>query len=249
MRVLQVRSSLAASGSALVVVLAALAFSTSLTGSSLGVGIACGLVLAGAVAGGAAHAGVVSLGPADVVTLARAMLVCAVAALVADALLGEPVVVPLVLLAVLALTLDAVDGWVARRTGTVSAFGARFDGEVDALLLLVLSGYVAPRFGLWVLTIGTMRYLFWAAGWLGPWLRGRLPYRYWRKVVTATQGIVLVVAVAEVAPMALTRAALVVALILLAESFGRDIVWLWAHRCNAPFETVRPGRPVEGSRR
>ena len=47
----------------------------------------------------------------------------------------------------MALLLDAVDGGVARRTGTVSGFGARFDMEVDAFLILVLSGYVAGRLG------------------------------------------------------------------------------------------------------
>ena len=35
--------------------------------------------------------------------------------------------------------LDAVDGHVARRTGTATAFGARFDMEVDAFLIVVLS--------------------------------------------------------------------------------------------------------------
>ena len=71
----------------------------------------------------------------------------------------------------MALALDAVDGWVARRTGTVSALGARFDMEVDAFLILVLSGYVAPTLGGWVLAIGLMRYAFVAAGWVLPWLR------------------------------------------------------------------------------
>ena len=42
-----------------------------------------------------------------------------------------------------ALALDGVDGQVARRTGTVSALGARFDMEVDAFLVLVLSVHVA----------------------------------------------------------------------------------------------------------
>ena len=46
-------------------------------------------------------------------------------------------------LAVVALALDAVDGRVARRTGTVSPFGARLDGEADAFLMLVLSVHVA----------------------------------------------------------------------------------------------------------
>ena len=35
--------------------------------------------------------------------------------------------------------LDGVDGWLARRSGIASAFGARFDMEIDALLILVLA--------------------------------------------------------------------------------------------------------------
>ncbi len=55
-----------------------------------------------------------------------------------------------------------------------------------------------------MLAIGVARYAFAAAGWVLPWMRGQLPPRYWRKVVTATQGIVLTVAAAAVAPLWLT---------------------------------------------
>ena len=145
----------------------------------------------------------------------------------------------LVTLTVVALVLDAVDGWVARRTGTASPLGAHFDGEVDAFLILVLSVYVARSAGAWVLAIGAARYAFLAAGWLLPWMREPLPPRYWRKVVAATQGIVLAIAAADVLPLALTQAALVVALALLAESFGRDVWWLWSHRHAAHAESRR----------
>ena len=64
----------------------------------------------------------------------------------------------LVSLATVALVLDAVDGWVARRTRTTGMFGARFDAEVDAFLILVLSVYVARSVGAWVLAIGVARY-------------------------------------------------------------------------------------------
>src|SRR5262249_28198063 len=57
--------------------------------------------------------------------------------------------------------------------------------------------------------------------------------RYWRKVVCATQGVVLTVAASGVLPPALTRAALAGALALLAESFGRDVGWLWRRRRGA----------------
>jgi phosphatidylglycerophosphate synthase len=228
---LSVRSGAAVGLIAQVVLLAALALTVGLSFSGWLVGLACGVVLNVAVARGLARGGTEALlGPADLVTLTRATLACGVAALVADSYLGQPAAAALVALAVVALVLDAVDGWVARRTATSSRFGMRFDGEVDAFLILVLSVYVARSVGWWVLVIGVMRYAFALAGWGLPWLRRRLPPRYWRKVVAATQGIVLTVAAADVAPDWLTVGALLVALVLLSESFGRDVWWLWSHR-------------------
>jgi len=136
----------------------------------------------------------------------------------------------LVSLTVVALVLDAVDGWVARRTETESTLGGLFDGEVDAFLILVLSVYVARSAGAWVLAIGLARYAFLVAGWLLPWMGGTLPPRYWRKVVAATAGVTLTLAVPEVLPLLLTNALLAVSLGLLAESFGRDVGWLWRRR-------------------
>lgn len=224
----------AASLAGLLLVLGALAPTVGLGLSAVAVGVVCGGVLGVALPRGLARAGSHSLGPGDLVTLTRATLACALAALVADALLRAPAHTTLVTLTVVTLALDAVDGPVARRTGTVSPFGARFDGEADAFLMLVLSVYLAPLAGPWVLAIGAARYLFGAAGWVWPWMRGQLPFRYWRKVVTAVQGIVLGAAVAEVLPPLLRDVALVAALALLAESFGRDVVWLWRRRHGSP---------------
>jgi len=61
-------------------------------------------------------------------------------------------------------------------------------------------------------------------------MRRQLPPRFWRKVVTAAQGIALTVAAADVTPSWLTTIGLLVALALLAESFGRDVLWLWRRR-------------------
>jgi len=179
---------------------------------------------------GRAYWGGDRLGPADWVTLVRAALAAAVAVLVTHSLADRVPVVLLVSLASVALVLDWVDGQVARRTGTTSALGARLDGEVDAFLILVLSVYVARFAGAWVLAIGAARYAFLLAGYALPWLRAPLPPRHWRKVVCATQGIVLTVAAARVLPRDVADAALLAALALLAESFGRDVWWLWRHR-------------------
>jgi phosphatidylglycerophosphate synthase len=168
-------------------------------------------------------------GPADCVTLARATLAFGVAALIAHSFAQAAPRTLLVALSAFALVLDAVDGWVARRTRT-TAQGARFDAEVDAFLILVLSVYVARSAGAWVLAIGAARYAFLFAGWGLPWLREPLPPRYWRKVVATTQGIVLTVTAADVLPLAVTHVALAAALILLAESFGRDVWWLCGNR-------------------
>ncbi|WP_448004264.1 CDP-alcohol phosphatidyltransferase family protein [Agromyces bauzanensis] len=164
-------------------------------------------------------------GWANVVTAIRSAVVAVITGLVAASFV-EPIPVPLLIgLTVPALALDAVDGWVARRTRSATELGARFDMEVDAFLLLALSGYVAQMFGPWVLAIGLMRYVFVAAGWVLPWLRLQLPPRYWRKVVTAVQGIALTVAASGILPE-FAGVLVGVALALLVESFGRDVVWL-----------------------
>jgi phosphatidylglycerophosphate synthase len=169
-------------------------------------------------------------GPASWVTLARATLAVGVATLAADSFTHDTPVALLVTLAAVALGLDAADGWVARRTGTATTLGARFDGEVDAFLILALSVYVAPAYGAWVLAIGAARYVFGVGEWLLPWMRAPLPPRRWRRLVAATQGIVLTVAAAGVLPRALTQALLVVALFLLAASVGQCVWWLWRRR-------------------
>jgi phosphatidylglycerophosphate synthase len=240
---LAVRSGPAVGLTALVALLAALGMTVGLGGLGWVVGLACGVVLNTAVAGGVARNGVTALGPADLVTLSRATLACGVAALIADSFVRPPAVTTLVALAVVALVLDAIDGRIARHTRTTSTFGARFDGEVDAFLMLVLSVYVARDVGGWVLAIGGMRYAFAVAGWAVPWLRRQLPPRYWRRVVTAVQGVVLTVAAADLLPPWVTEAGLIAALALLAESFGRDVWWLWRHRRAEPVvATGRPGR-------
>jgi phosphatidylglycerophosphate synthase len=211
-----------------VVLLGALAATTGLGAGGWLVGVTAAAAGSTALAIGLTRHHRDLLGPADVVTLVRGLLGCGVAALAADSLTGPDPVAALVGLSAVALVLDAVDGWVARRTGTASPLGARFDLEVDAFLILVLSGYVGQATGWWwVLAIGAARYLFVAARLALPWLAGSAPPRRWCKVVAAVQGVVLTVAAADVLPARAAQVALVVALVLLAESFGREVWQLW----------------------
>ncbi|MEV6840569.1 CDP-alcohol phosphatidyltransferase family protein [Streptomyces sp. NPDC051133] len=168
-----------------------------------------------------------SFGPANRVTLGRATLVGGVTALVADSFESTPPVTVLVGLTAVALLLDGVDGKVARRTGTSTALGARFDMEVDAFLILVLSVYVSMQLGPWVLLIGGMRYAFVAAARVAPWLNAPLPPSFARKTVAAVQGIALLLAGAELLPHGVNLAIALLALGSLVWSFGRDVRWLW----------------------
>ena len=234
---------LAAGAGVQVVLLAALSAGVGLGPVGWLAGIAYTLVYSTLLAAAIRRARADTLGPADLVTLARAVLVGGVTALVVDRLfsgdtdvVATPVVATLVVTATVALVLDAVDGQVARRRGTASALGARFDMEVDAFLILVLSVHVAVLVGPWALAIGAMRYGFVAASWMMPWMRSALPTRYSGKAVAALQGIVLVVVTAEVLPHPLAVALVSTALALLAWSFGRDVAWLWrnARRLRPP---------------
>ncbi|MEU0054302.1 CDP-alcohol phosphatidyltransferase family protein [Streptomyces sp. NPDC006309] len=179
-----------------------------------------------------------SFGPANRVTLGRTTLVGGVTALVADSFESAPPVTLMAALTAVALLLDGVDGKVARRTGTSSALGARFDMEVDAFLILVLSVYVSTRLGPWVLLIGGMRYAFVAAARLAPWLNAPLPPSFARKTVAALQGICLLVAGAQLLPPPANLAVVLLALGSLVWSFGRDVVWLWRNARTVTEEAV-----------
>jgi phosphatidylglycerophosphate synthase/uncharacterized membrane protein YbhN (UPF0104 family) len=60
------------------------------------------------------------------------------------------------------LLLDVVDGWLARRSGLSGEFGARYDIEADALLVLALGVLLHHRglAGPWVILAGAWRYLY-----------------------------------------------------------------------------------------
>ncbi|MFI7402008.1 CDP-alcohol phosphatidyltransferase family protein [Streptomyces sp. NPDC049541] len=167
-----------------------------------------------------------SFGPANRVTLGRATLVGGVTALVADSFESSPPVTALVGLTAVALILDGVDGKVARATGTSTPLGARFDMEVDAFLILVLSVYVSMQLGPWVLLIGGMRYAFVAAARVWPWLNASLPPSTARKTVAAMQGVCLLLAASGYLPSMASLAVVVLALASLIWSFGRDVLWL-----------------------
>ncbi len=171
-------------------------------------------------------------GPADRITLARSVLVLFLATLTGFPELLRDFAWFYVLLGLAALIMDGADGHVARRTGTASAFGARFDMELDAffILTLCLALMVLGKAGPWVLLIGLMRYGFVIAGWCWNWLNRPLPESFRRKTVCVWQMVTLMVALLPPVPDMFTHATLMVALGLLAGSFAIDIRYLYLQR-------------------
>ena len=122
------------------------------------------------------------------------------------------------------LLLDGVDGWIARQTCTESAFGARFDMEVDAAFILVLCGLLwslelAPG---WVFAIGLMRYIFVAASRLSPALKAPLATSMRRKIICVIQILSLIVCLHPAIGRDAAEVILLAALLLLILSFAKD---------------------------
>jgi phosphatidylglycerophosphate synthase len=167
-------------------------------------------------------------GLANWITLARAFLVALIAGVIGE----EPrpdIALAAIALGIIATALDGVDGRVARRTHTESAFGARFDMEVDALLIQVLAilAWRYDKAGAWVLLSGLMRYIFLDAGWLWRWLQRPLPPSLLRKAICAIQIAGLLVALLPAVQPPASIAVAAVSLAILTYSFLVDTVWLW----------------------
>jgi phosphatidylglycerophosphate synthase len=169
-----------------------------------------------------------TLGPANRVTLGRAVLVALVAGALAAPAWVQQHAPWVAATAGVALALDGVDGWVARRWRCASAFGARFDMELDAFLILVLCVHllVMGKAGSWVLAIGAMRYVFVAAMRVWPWLDGPLPESSRRKLVCVWQVASLLLCLLPVVEPERAASLLALALALLTWSFAVDVRWL-----------------------
>jgi len=167
-------------------------------------------------------------GAANQITTLRAILVSLVAGLVGEPKL-PPVAAAAVAASVVVTLLDGVDGWLARRERIASPFGARFDMEIDALLILALSvlAWRHQKAGAWVVLSGLLRYGFVAGGAVAPWLREPLFASRRRQTVCVIQiaalTLVMVPAIEPPASTALAAAALAA----LSCSFLIDTVWLW----------------------
>ncbi|WP_282078222.1 CDP-alcohol phosphatidyltransferase family protein [Epibacterium ulvae] len=165
------------------------------------------------------------LGLCNLVTLARLVLV---AVLFVGLIAAEPVSWAGFCLAFVALSLDGIDGWLARKQGLSSTFGAAFDMQVDALLglVLALSAALNAGAGVAVIFLGLPYYLFVLAGVFLPWLNAPLPDRFSRKAVCVAQIAVLIFLQMPVFANGTLDVLVMLVVCALIWSFGRDILWL-----------------------
>lgn len=178
-------------------------------------------------------------GVANVVTLLRAGIAALFAGLIGHSIPRPEGAWIIAVLATAALVLDGMDGWLARRSGMASVFGARFDMEVDAFFILILAVLVWQwgKAGAWVILSGAMRYGFVALSYGLPWLNGPLPRRRRRQTVCVIQAIVLGLCLTPPVVPPLSTVLAGAALGLLALSFVIDIGWLWRQN-HLPSSTV-----------
>jgi len=189
------------------------------------------------------HLPLTRVGPANQATLFRAAIAALMAGLIGGSPLEPALAGGIAGLAGLAMLLDGLDGWLARRGGWQSQFGARFDMEVDAFLILTLATLVwlSGKTGGWVLLSGALRYGFIAAGLALPWLNQPLPPRRRRQTICVIQTAVLVGCLTPLvtAPWATGLAAGALALLIL--SFTLDVFWL-ARQGKPPNPAIRSPR-------
>ncbi|MEQ9488190.1 MAG: CDP-alcohol phosphatidyltransferase family protein [Alphaproteobacteria bacterium] len=181
-------------------------------------------------------AGNVRFGPANTVTFLRVVLVCWIAGAIGQA--GSDWSSWFVVtISTTALILDGIDGWLARKLGCASDFGARFDQEIDALLILILAVLVVQtgKAGTWILLVGLLRYLFVAGAVAIPKLAEPLPPSKRRQTICVTTVIGLILCLAPVVTPPLSTAIAAVTAGVLSLSFTVDTVWL-----------LRPKSPVSG---
>ena len=156
------------------------------------------------------------------------MIVALIASLIGEPEIPRAAVAASIAAAVMTV-LDGADGWLARRSQMASAFGARFDMETDAALVMAMSILVWQhgKVGVWALFGGMMRYIFVIAGWWLPWMARPLRPTRRAKTITICHTVGLSVGLAPFVPVPLGAIAIGSTTAALLWSFAVDVRRLW----------------------
>ncbi len=129
-----------------------------------------------------------------------------------------------------AAALDVADGFIARRYGLSSAFGAAFDIETDALLTLIAEAQLwqRGRAGAWILVPGLLRYAYVLALALVPPTAGHVPSSRFARRAFVVLLVGLITALLSDGPAATALAAIGTAAVTF--SFARSFRWSYTTR-------------------
>ncbi len=125
-------------------------------------------------------------------------------------------------IAFLVLILDGLDGYFARKFKTQSGFGEYLDMETDAFFVLVLTCllYLYGLFGIWIISLGMLRYLYIIA-----MLFVKSPKQKEERVFQARLIAVILMSTliaCFILPLKIARPAIFISAILVFYSFGRS---------------------------
>jgi phosphatidylglycerophosphate synthase len=147
------------------------------------------------------------------------------------------------------LALDVVDGIVARRAGSASTFGARFDMESDAFFVLCIGVHCVTGAGLgaWALIPGLWRYAYVVLLEFFPARYGEAPRSSWARYSFAVTSLLTVAALLSPHPIASVLMATVT--LLVSYSFGRSLWYSYVRGArpdgNDQSRQSEPSKPVE----
>ena len=137
-----------------------------------------------------------------------------------------------IILALISLLLDGLDGFISRRHNNTSKFGELFDQESDNFLMFVLSIslYINKDIGLYVLLIPAYLYIFIALMTKYSWLKNTLPDSILRKSVCVVTTILMIISHEVYLNEYIFKFIINLALFIITFSFSKDIIWLYRNK-------------------
>ncbi|MBT3548892.1 MAG: CDP-alcohol phosphatidyltransferase family protein [Gammaproteobacteria bacterium] len=136
------------------------------------------------------------------------------------------------ILALIALCLDGIDGYLARRFNEQCNFGEVFDQDADTLLILTLctSLYLNKDTSVIVFLIPFYRYIFLVFMMKYKWMKRKLPRSYYRKLSCVLSTFILIFCHSQYVKDTLLVFFVMISLFVITFSFAKDILWLYMRK-------------------